>query len=669
VSATTITCASPAGSGTVSVTVTNPDTQSDTLPSAFTYVSTGGGGTPGQWITSFNLDNTTNCDWWFCDYYTAGTDYNNALNSAGLVTSNPSDPPVDALAFDKMGGQNLETCSAAYLRNLNGTGVSGSSFNICFVGDPAKLTNFTLLQHYSAIEFGDMDPNASGACGRAQYDPGNSTKNNNAYSNGLGIFLGELVQGWGSLNPPLAQGESQFLDGTYVLGSGSDARYNQINNYITQLAMRMAYVTAHEIGHSVGLVPGGGHCNETNCIMLAVLNLGGTYTNSSKFFATNCKATLGTNLGYTPVYARSSQTLRSVAGSASAVVRGVIDSAGNFDPMPEADEMSEMFVTITQYIKGAGPASVRVMVEVPLVQLPPLGTEVLLFLAQPDTAQVPMLGGYATLRGGDAGLVSLHPPRNPGAPDFVTAATLYAGPATESQTVRRLYQDVQLGGRLAQDAWVELSRIPGCGAYLSDAEKKALIDAFAADPHGLRFVMYNALTVLGHLGDVRALDPLTAFFGTHDAQGHSRDVADALRRIDPAAASAKIQATLPGEASYMLARKLRLLGFLGAGDALPRILAYTESTDTAVRNAAIIAAGETGSPAAVQPLHDILFSDEASLEEKKLAAVALSFVENEGGIPALVEAEALHPDALVKSFVHDFRRNAFPVRSRLAGGE
>ncbi len=123
-SPTTITCTSPAGSGTVGVTVTNPDTQFDTLNPGFTFVGGGGGGSPGNWIPSFNLDMAANCDWWYLDFYHHSALYEAALTTGGIFT-NGAAATVDLLSRDKLGGQILETSSVSYQRNTNGPGFPG----------------------------------------------------------------------------------------------------------------------------------------------------------------------------------------------------------------------------------------------------------------------------------------------------------------------------------------------------------------------------------------------------------------------------------------------------------------------------------------------------------------------------------------------------------------
>jgi hypothetical protein len=671
VNSTRITCLTPGGGiGTVNVTVTNPDTQSDTLINGYTYIGGGGGGgTPGAIISSYTPDTAVGCDWWYLDFIGYNVSYTAALTLAGLHTGGAS-AQVDSLAHDHFGGQILETTSVAYLRNSNGTGISGTSYNITFFGDPTHLTGLVLGTHYSRMCYGNLDPGASGALGRAIVDPTPTANphymedNDYGGSPGLGIFVGAMVNAYGTLpGGALTATDLTYLDGTYVYGTGNDTRYNQIRNYIQQLGMRIGFVHAHENGHSVGLQ----HYNASHCIMNSSLNISGNFTNTTYYFATTTRAIINTYLGLTPIYARESQTVAAVSQDAVAVVRAVVTDRDPFGDMG----CSRLTVAPTQVIKGTVAGSVSVMVESPWENLPDAGEEVLLFLAQPDTTALPDLAGLYTLVGGNAGFISLNPYRNPQAAEVFHSAALYADiETTTAQRVARLLSDFRQGWPLAADAVVALSRIEDCGEHMSLADKALLIDGFASPAFRATLPqddLTNFVVLLGRLGDNRAVLPLISFLSDTASGGQERNIAEALARIDGPAAAAVLKATLPGEETGLLVRKLGVLGFMRATSAYDRVAAYVASTDPRIRRAAIVAAGKTGSDPAAVLLRDILDSVDSTSMEKELAVVSLSFLQDKKGIQALVDAETSHADEAVRDFVRSFRKNAAHYRFALAG--
>jgi len=669
VNSTRITCLTPGGTGTVNVTVTNPDTQSDTLVNGYTYIGGGGGGTPGSIIVSYTPDAAAGCDWWYLDFIGYNVSYTAALTSAGLHTGGAS-AQVDNLAHDHFGGQILETTSVAYLRNSNGTGVSGTSYNITFFGDPTHLTGLVLGTHYSRMCYGNLDPSSGGALGRAIVDPTPTANphymedNDYGGSPGLGIFVGAMVNAYGTLpGGALTALDQTYLDGTYVYGTGNDTRYNQIQQYIQQLGMRIGFVHAHENGHSVGLQ----HYDAGHCIMNSALNISGSFTNTTYYFSTTTRANIATYLGMTPIYARENQTVAAVSQNAVAVVRAVVTDRNPLGDMG----CSRLTVAPTQVLKGTVAGSLSVMVESPWVNLPNAGEEVLLFLAQPDTTALPDLAGLYTLVGGNAGFISLDPYRNPQAAEVFHSAALYADiETTTAQRVARLLSDFRQGWPLAADAVVSLSRIEDCSAHMSPADKALLIDGFASPVFRATLPpgdLGNFVILLGRLGDNRAVLPLISFLFDPASGGQERNIAEALVRIDGPAAAAVLEATLPGEETGLLVRKLGILGFMRASSAYDRVAAYVASTDDRIRRAAIVAAGKTGSDQAAVLLRDILFSADSTSEEKELAVVSLSFQPDRRGVGALVDAETSHSDEAIQDFVSSFRKNAAHYRFALAG--
>ncbi len=287
VSATTITCVTPTGTpGTAHVTVTNPGPISTTLPYAFAYANGVNAQTaPYVFDTSAGMDCRRR---WYVNLNHASflKDLQNrglqSWGTAGDTTAPPAPLPlVDQYALDWMRAYVLRTISIVYGRNPDGTKVSGSSIQISFVGLPPATgargcavpsTGFSEICCAGCNPQGSGGPHPSasqascggGAIGRAHFD-NSDTLPCNAYAewtcNGvyqgcsgcsvdMGVFTANIGNGWGSsLSPTLSSTDQQYLDGTTTSG----ARYTAIHSFLQQFARRIAFVTAHEIGHDVGL--------------------------------------------------------------------------------------------------------------------------------------------------------------------------------------------------------------------------------------------------------------------------------------------------------------------------------------------------------------------------------------------------------------------------------
>jgi hypothetical protein len=128
---------------------------------------------------------------------------------------------------------------------------------------------------YSAISIGGASTSA-GVLGLAIFDPSNTTQNNNTVtdfdSQRLGVFLHTIVDS--GMGPPSSSNfrttfddfatdlggtpiGDDAQDGNRLLGTVGDARETAIDAALAELARFVATVTAHECGHSVGLVVNG----------------------------------------------------------------------------------------------------------------------------------------------------------------------------------------------------------------------------------------------------------------------------------------------------------------------------------------------------------------------------------------------------------------------------
>jgi hypothetical protein len=129
--------------------------------------------------------------------------------------------------------------------------------------------------NYSQISIAGA-PSSSGVLGVAIFDPSNGTQNDNTRTNfsgtRLGVFVHTIVNA--GLGPPSTSAfrltfgpfvpslggtpvGSDGQDGDRLSGALSDGRRTAIDQAIEDLARFVAVVTAHECGHSMGLVQNG----------------------------------------------------------------------------------------------------------------------------------------------------------------------------------------------------------------------------------------------------------------------------------------------------------------------------------------------------------------------------------------------------------------------------
>jgi hypothetical protein len=302
--------------GPVDVVVKNTDLKSGTLTGGFSYIATS------PWrVSTFGVDPSPNCDLWFFDFGGNGALFPNDMALAGLHTSG-ADPVTDGFAEDLLQAWILGYASVDMGRNFDGTKVSGSSFNICFVGHsppapwvpPPSAFGAAQPAQYNVMVFGGVDPFGVNLLGRALIDPTvdgagmpvNGNRENNVRLLNCGVFTASAFLNFISLsmlNPVLGASDRPYVDGSYSLGQGTaaqDARFLAVRNRMNQFAQGAAQVAVHELSHSVGLVvtPRGtssSHCSSPGfCIMRAPLLSGVT----SHCLA--CTAELANALGQSP---------------------------------------------------------------------------------------------------------------------------------------------------------------------------------------------------------------------------------------------------------------------------------------------------------------------------------------------------------------------------------
>jgi hypothetical protein len=170
----------------------------------------------------------------------------NEMKTHGFASG---DAQTDLLVTKRLEAYVLSHVSQIYSRTATGASQPGA-WKISFTATaPAGTPGVT----HSRIAVGGTAP-VQGMAGKAPTDPGNASKED-AVGPGFGIFSGSIDGKRSTLSPALAPADKKFVDGTYVLGSGTadeDARCRKIKVALDDWARAIACVAAHEIGHSVG---------------------------------------------------------------------------------------------------------------------------------------------------------------------------------------------------------------------------------------------------------------------------------------------------------------------------------------------------------------------------------------------------------------------------------
>jgi hypothetical protein len=259
VNSTTITGIAPAHApAELDVTVTNPGNLSATLTDGFYYIyPSGHQRAQFVWDTSSGIDATRR---WLIETNWAA--FRTDLAGEGLQTGNASDP-VNQYVEDWMTAYICQGVNIHYGRNGDGTKVSGTSINVTFICvKPATGTpggNGT--NDYSRMCIGGTSSSGGGVLGTAWFDSGNPLCGNSSEDDclgtqfgGSGSTLGVFTASFGAPGtfpaPALSQADQKYFDGSVTSGT----RYTALHDYMQKWCWRIAYVTSHEIGHSVGLV-------------------------------------------------------------------------------------------------------------------------------------------------------------------------------------------------------------------------------------------------------------------------------------------------------------------------------------------------------------------------------------------------------------------------------
>ena len=192
----------------------------------------------------------TGTDPWHIDFRLRADLFTQDMAARGL---NSGDAVLDRLARDRVIDQVLSFLSQKYKLDSGGAGIAGQSFKISFTAEaPAGRPG----RNYSREVVGGTHQDGDGILGVSYLDLDNDSREDNDDLGRLGIFSASIEGRRSTLRPGLTPSDLRYLDGSYQLGAGSrsdDRRFERIRRTISDWAHALAVVTAHEVGHSVGL--------------------------------------------------------------------------------------------------------------------------------------------------------------------------------------------------------------------------------------------------------------------------------------------------------------------------------------------------------------------------------------------------------------------------------
>jgi hypothetical protein len=191
-------------------------------------------------------------DNWKVDFDYRAAQFSSDMQGHGLLSG---DTTTDTLVKNRIEVGVLATVALDYGLTFDGQSQPGA-WKISFTSQALPGTAGT---DYSRECVGGPAPQ-QGLLGLSILDLGNQHEDDNNQP-GYGIFSGSISGDNSVLSPSLTVADLPYVNGTYTLGSGSasqDARMKLILAVIDDWGRSLGHVTAHEIGHSVGLqhVPG-----------------------------------------------------------------------------------------------------------------------------------------------------------------------------------------------------------------------------------------------------------------------------------------------------------------------------------------------------------------------------------------------------------------------------
>lgn len=189
-------------------------------------------------------------DVWHIDFRLRADLFAQDMASHGLAAG---DPETDRLMRERVMEGLLSHLSEKYNLDEDGNAVPTLSWKVSFTSDKPSGTPG---RSFSREAVGGTHEDGSGTLGVSYLDLGNRRKEDNDDLGELGIFSASIFGRDSVLRPSLSAADKRYLDGTYLLGDGSrseDQRFSRIRAVADDWAHALAVVTAHEVGHSVGL--------------------------------------------------------------------------------------------------------------------------------------------------------------------------------------------------------------------------------------------------------------------------------------------------------------------------------------------------------------------------------------------------------------------------------
>ena len=189
-------------------------------------------------------------DVWHIDFRLRADLFAADLAAHGLASG---DPETDRLMRERVMDELLAALSEKYRLGRDGGPTRGVSWKVSFT---ATAPSGRPGRDHSREAVGGSHEDGSRTLGVSYLDPGNRRREDNDDLARLGIFSASIDGRDSTLRPGLSAADRRFLDGSYLLGDGSssdDARFRRLRVVSSDWAHALAVVTAHEVGHSVGL--------------------------------------------------------------------------------------------------------------------------------------------------------------------------------------------------------------------------------------------------------------------------------------------------------------------------------------------------------------------------------------------------------------------------------
>jgi len=243
--------------------------------------------TPASLISGYALEAGT--DPWYIDFTTAAT-FPQDLRSRGLGSG---DATVDLWARNRVIRRIMGYTSVRYRRNEDGTGVSGSSWQISFTTtQPSGRAGVDYSRHCIGGAGGNT-------LGESWYDPRNRDREDNSPASQTGVYSTSIDGQRSTLTTAIRTSELRYVDGTYVLGQGTaaeDARFRAIQDALLDYGTAIGCVLAHEVGHSVGL----DHDRDGNTSIMSASLSEAMLSNVNMQFGQTSRTLLNRDLGIRP---------------------------------------------------------------------------------------------------------------------------------------------------------------------------------------------------------------------------------------------------------------------------------------------------------------------------------------------------------------------------------